>query len=156
MMPRNAAITLLIAFAPLSMSPLQQTVAQDTMTAETIELLQLSPDEIDWGDESGELVRRSLVGDPAKAGMYAYRVRFPAGTRIDPHYHPDNRIVTVIEGTLHMGYGVNFDEEAMRPLEAGSLWTEPGGQAHYVWAKDGAVVIQIIGYGPTATTQIDE
>ena len=42
----------------------------------------------------------------------------------------------------------------MVALEAGSLWTEPGDQPHYVWAKSGPVVIQIIGYGPTATTQV--
>ena len=55
-----------------------------------------------------------------------------------------------------MGYGETFDEASMQALEAGSLWTEPGEQPHYVWAKNGPVVIQIIGYGPTATTQVGE
>lgn len=124
------------------------------LAQDRLQLLRLSASDIDWGDDTQEIVRRFLVGDRTKAEMYAYRVRFPEGTRIDPHYHPENRIVTVIEGTLHMGYGEQFDEASMAPLEAGSLWTEPGGQPHYVWAKSGPVVIQIIGYGPTATTQV--
>ena len=38
---------------------------------------------------------------------------------------------------------------AMQTLAAGSVWSEPGNQPHYVWVKDEPVVIQIIGYGPT-------
>ena len=74
--------------------------------------------------------------------------------RNEPHYHPDDRIVTVISGTLHVGFGERFDESAMKVLPAGSLWTEPAKQPHYVWAKDGEVVIQVIGHGPTATTPV--
>ncbi len=87
--------------------------------------------------------------------MYAYRVRFPEGFRNEPHFHPDDRVVTVISGTLHVGFGDRIDESSMRPLSAGSLWTEPGNEPHYVWARQGEVIIQIIGYGPSATTQVN-
>jgi hypothetical protein len=53
-----------------------------------------------------------------------------------------------------MGFGERFDETTMKVLPAGSIWTEPAKQPHYVWAKDGEVVIQVIGNGPTATTPI--
>lgn len=111
---------------------------------------------IDYGSDTAATVRRSLVGDRNEPGMYAYRVRFPEGTRVQPHYHPEERIVTVVEGSINMGYGEVFDESSMQTLEAGSVWSEPGNQPHYVWVKDGAVVIQVIGYGPTATIQVEQ
>ena len=42
-----------------------------------IQLLRLSASDIDWGENTQEIVRRFLVGDRTKAEMYAYRVRFP-------------------------------------------------------------------------------
>ncbi len=53
-----------------------------------------------------------------------------------------------------MGYGEQMDDGAMKALPAGSIFTEPAKQPHYVWAKDGEVVIQVIGNGPSATIQV--
>ena len=65
--------------------------------------------------------------------------------------------MTVISGTLLMGYGDKFDETTMKALPAGSIWTEPAKAPHYVWAKDGEVVIQVMGVnGPSAVIQIEE
>lgn len=86
--------------------------------------------------------------------MYLYRTRFPANFRNKPHYHPDDRIVTIMFGTLYVGYGEQMDDSTMKALPAGSIFTEPAKQPHYVWAKDGEVVIQVIGNGPSATTQV--
>jgi quercetin dioxygenase-like cupin family protein len=88
--------------------------------------------------------------------MYMYRVRFPANYKVQPHFHPDERVVTVISGVLYMGYGEQFDESAMKALPAGSIWTEPAKQPHFVWAKDGEAIIQVVGSnGPSGTTRID-
>jgi len=117
----------------------------------------ITPDELKW--ERGALasnMRANLVGDEQKPGMYMYRVRFPAGAKVQPHFHPDERIITVMSGTLYMGYGDTFDESVMKALPAGSIWTEPAKQAHYVWAKDGEAVIQVIGGdGPSGVTRIE-
>lgn len=107
--------------------------------------------ELRWDTERSNH-RADIAGSNETPGMYVYRTRFPDGFRNQPHYHPDNRVVTVMSGTLHVGYGADFDESAMRPISAGGMWTEPSGQAHFVWAKSGAVVIQIVGEGPSATT----
>ena len=48
-----------------------------------------------------------------------------------------------MSGTLYMGYGDRFDESTMTALPAGSIWTEPAKQTHFVWAKDGEAVIQV-------------
>ena len=44
----------------------------------------------------------------------------------------------------------------MTALPAGSVFTEPGRQPHYTWAKDGDVILYVTGRGPTATTWLDQ
>jgi quercetin dioxygenase-like cupin family protein len=104
---------------------------------EPLAATRLTPDEIRWEREPSGVQRASLVGDDKKPGMYAYRVRFPANHKVQPHFHPDERVVTVISGTLYVGYGEQFDESAMKALPSGSIWTEPARQPHFVFAKDG-------------------
>lgn len=120
------------------------------------EALRLSPSDFEWEADPDLVQSIPVTGDSDTPGLYAYRVRFPAGFRNQPHFHPDDRIVTVIEGVLHVGFGETFRESAMRPLSAGSLWTEPANQPHFVWARDGNVVIQVVGVGPSGTTQVSD
>ena len=123
---------------------------------EPLAATRMAVDEVKWeGDPSG--VRRAyLVGDEKKPGMYAYRVRFPANHKVQPHFHPDERVVTVLSGTLYVGFGEVFDESAMKALPAGSIWTEPVRQPHFVFAKDGEVVFQVVGgNGPSGVTRIE-
>jgi quercetin dioxygenase-like cupin family protein len=123
---------------------------------EPIVATRLTPDEIKWeGDPSG-VQRAQLVGDEKKPGMYTYRVRFPANHKVQPHFHPDERVVTVISGTLYVGFGEVFDESAMKALPTGSIWTEPARQPHFVFAKAGEVVFQVVGAnGPSGLTRIE-
>ena len=87
--------------------------------------------------------------------MYAYRVKFPTGFRNQPHFHPDDRLVVVISGTIHVAFSDQLNEAAMKALPPGSVWTEPAREPHYVWAKDGEVVIQVIGgNGPSSSTLV--
>ena len=116
----------------------------------------LAPDEFKWNQTPSGAQRVNIVGDEQKAGMYMYRVRFPANFKVQPHFHPDERVVTVMSGTLYMGYGEQFDESAMKALPAGSIWTEPARQPHFVFAKDGEVVFQVVGSnGPSGLTRIE-
>jgi quercetin dioxygenase-like cupin family protein len=115
----------------------------------------LIPDEPTWVPGAGArgLVAR-VVGDSMKVGMYAVRVKFPPGVRVEPHFDPDDRIVTVLSGTVHVGYGEQFNETKMRALPAGSVWTEPANQPHFAWARDGDVILQVTGNGPSGTTPV--
>ena len=123
---------------------------------EPLAATRLTPDEIKWESEPSGVQRASLVGDDKKPGMYAYRVRFPPNHKVQPHFHPDERVVTVISGTLYVGYGEQFDESAMKALPSGSIWTEPARQPHFVFAKDGEVVFQVVGSnGPSGLTRTE-
>lgn len=93
-----------------------------------------------------------LKGDPTKPGLYTIMLRIPANTRIAAHTHPDDRIGTVISGTWYFGYGKAFDAAALKALPPGSFYTEPPADPHFAETRDGPVVLQITGYGPTGTT----
>ena len=82
----------------------------------TIETTRLTPEELEWNVADSGIGRVDLAGNNETEGMYGYRVRFPEGFRNAPHFHPDDRIVTVISGTLHMAYGEVFDPNALKPL----------------------------------------
>ena len=123
--------------------------------SEPLKAARLTPDELKWAPTSTGNQQAVIAGDPQKAGMYAYRTRFPANFRNKPHFHPDERIVTIISGTLYVGYGEQMDDSKMKALPAGSIFTEPAKQPHFVWAKDGEVIIQVIGHGPSASTPVE-
>ena len=93
----------------------------------------------------------NLIGDPTKPGLYTVRVAIAAHTQARPHTHRDNRSVTVMSGTWHMGYGAQFDIKALKDLPAGSVYTEPGGQPHFAQSTDEPVVLWVTGYGPSDT-----
>src|SRR5262245_7710879 len=77
--------------------------------SEPLATARLAPDEFKWNPTPTGGQRVNLAGDEQKPGMYIYRVRFPIDFKVQPHFHPDERIVTVMSGILYMGYGEQFD-----------------------------------------------
>lgn len=145
----NIYVSRVACFAALTLFVLSA-FAQST----ALEPARLAPEDLKWAATPAGTQRANIAGDDKNAGMYAYRVRFPANFKNAPHFHPDDRIVTVISGTLYVGFGEQFDESKMKALPASSIWTEPAKQPHFVRAKDGEVVIQVIGIGPSAVILI--
>jgi len=119
---------------------------------EPIPKQRLTPSEIDALAASGASARMvTVAGDPTKPGLYSVRVSIPAHTRVPPHTHRDNRVVTVLSGTWHVGYGVTFDPKALKDLPPGSFYTEPAGQPHFTESQEEPVVILVTGLGPSDT-----
>ena len=121
-------------------------------TADPLAPFRVNPGELAWVPAPNGVVRAYVAGDDKKAGVYAYFARIPAHFKFQPHWHPDERVVTVISGTMYVGYGERWDEATMKELPKGSAWTEPARHAHYTWARDGEVVIYVVGTGPSGTT----
>jgi quercetin dioxygenase-like cupin family protein len=98
-----------------------------------------------------------LYGDPTKAGVFVTRIKFAPGFKLMPHWHPDEvRTVAVLSGTLYFAVGEQWDESKLKPYPAGTFYSEPPRTPHYAWAKDGEVIIQVTGIGPTGTTPIPQ
>jgi pimeloyl-ACP methyl ester carboxylesterase/quercetin dioxygenase-like cupin family protein len=99
---------------------------------------------------------RVLKGDPSQAGLYTIQLEVPANTRIEAHTHPDDRIAVVVSGTWYFGYGPSHDEHRLKPLPPGSFYTEPPDEPHFARTGSEAVVLQIVGVGPTGTQYVDQ
>ena len=140
---RGVAAALLLLFLIAASAP-----------AEPLRAIRVTPDTLTWVKDPRGYEQAVVVGDPAGPGLYTAHIRFPAGLRVPPHFHPDDRIVTVLSGTVLFGYGERFDESRMQALGPGSVWTEPARQPHFAWARDGAVVLQVVGVGPSGTTPV--
>ncbi|HTT14725.1 MAG TPA: cupin domain-containing protein [Thermoplasmata archaeon] len=96
-----------------------------------------------------------LLGQPSQPGSFAMRVRNPPGIRVMPHTHPEDRIYTVVSGTLLLGFGRSFDPARFARLETGSVALVPGGSPHFQDTGDEGYVIQIDGVGPSSTDFLD-
>ena len=94
-----------------------------------------------------------IFGDPNKPGMYIIRNHFKSGTMSHPHYHDQDRYVTVIKGTWWTGEGDRFAPETAVPIKAGGMMFHPAGYHHYDGSKPGTedVIVQIMGMGPVKT-----
>lgn len=118
--------------------------------AEPLPVLRVTPDELLWRTLPSGVQRSAVVGHDTLSGLYVQRIRFPGGLQIAPHRHPDDRVVTVISGTIWLGYGSRFEDRALKRMPAGSVWSEPAGQAHFARVPEGTVELQIVGRGPSA------
>lgn len=95
-----------------------------------------------------------MLGAEKAAAPYVFRVKLMPGAKAFPHTHPDERVTTVLSGTLYVGFGTVFDEATAVAIPAGAVYVAPASQPHYVWAKDGMVSYQETGVGPTGTVPV--
>jgi len=118
----------------------------------------LTPEEIRLDSDTsrpGSMSIAVLAGDMSKPGLYSTRIRIPAQLRIPPHSHPEDRVVVVLSGTLHFGFGTRFDPTAMKAMTPGSFFIEPAGKAHFAWTQSDDVILQVSGIGPSGTTYLN-
>ena len=90
----------------------------------------------------------AIHGDPASdGGDYTIRLKFPAGYKFPPHFHPQAEHVTVLSGTFLLGMGKTADEAAIESYSPGAFLYIPAEHPHYGGAE-GETVIQLHGVGP--------
>jgi quercetin dioxygenase-like cupin family protein len=110
------------------------------------------PDQIKWTDEPIGSKHAVLLGDPNKPGLYVILVKWTAHHMSHPHFHPNDRFITVLSGTWWVGTGNKFDPDSTVALPAGTFVTHFGKQVHYDGAKEGDAVLEIVGEGPATAT----
>jgi hypothetical protein len=111
------------------------------------------PDQIKWDDDlkRGESTAL-LAGNPESTGIYVELVKWHAHHMSHPHFHPNDRFITVISGTWWVGTGTKFDPDSTKPLPPGSFVRHVGKEVHYDGAKDEDTVLEIVGEGPATAT----
>ena len=112
------------------------------------------PENIKWVvNERAGNAQAVIAGDPSKPGLYVVLTKWRAGNHFSrPHFHPNDRFITVIKGTWWVGSGPNFDTNATVPLGPGTVVTHYGKQVHYDGAKEEDAVLLIVGDGPATST----
>jgi hypothetical protein len=120
--------------------------------------VRLTPDDIKWTDvpDGHGAQVATVAGDPSGHGPYVQRVRFPPHVMDRPHWHPNDRYVTVLKGTWYTGTGATFDPARAIPLKPGSFMFHPGKGLHWDGSNsDEEVIVQVFGIGPADTVVAD-
>jgi hypothetical protein len=111
------------------------------------------PEQIDWKPGASPGVESAvLVGDPSKPGLYMVLTKWLPGHMSRPHFHPNDRFITVLSGTWWVGTGTTYDPDSTVPMKTGTFVTHFGKQVHYDGAKDVETVLLIVGEGPATAT----
>ena len=125
---------------------------------EKADFVRITPADVHWKDIPGGhgAQEATLLGDPEKSAMYVIRVKFPPHVMDSPHWHPNARYVTVLQGTWFAGTGDTFDAARAVPLKAGSFMMHPAKATHWDGsAGNETVIVQIIGIGPADGGKVD-
>ena len=144
-MTKRAAIVPVAVLMPLLM-------AQDSDQG----FVRIAADELDWTLRANGTAVVLLEGDPQSEGFYIQRIRFPPGAGTRPHYHDQDRYVTVLAGTWYTGIGRDWDRDDTVPLGPGSYMKHPAGGVHYDGAGDEEVIVEIRGMGPVQTIFLED
>ena len=104
-----------------------------------------------WGPAPPALPAGAQVavvsGDPAKAGPFVIRLKFPGNYVIAPHWHPTDESVTIIDGKLSLGMGDTLDMKAAA-LGAGAHAVAPAKMHHYAFTGSEGATIEVASTGP--------
>lgn len=118
----------------------------------------IRPEDIEWKAFPAfpPAVRLAVVvGQPSQPGPYVIRVKMPAGEKLMPHRHQEDRIYTVMSGMFYIGRGEQFDPERLEAYPPGSVVVLPGNTWHFHWAKSGEYVTQVTAIGPLSLEYLD-
>lgn len=88
-----------------------------------------------------------LEGNPQNYGLFTLRIRSLSPFVLAPHTHPGAERVTVLSGTVFVGFGARVERARATAFKAGDYYVNKPGALHYVFA-DEPVTIQITGIGP--------
>lgn len=113
--------------------------------------VQLHADALSWAPGSAAMPAGTqiavLEGDPKLNRYFTIRLKVPAGSKIGPHWHPRDERVTVISGSVQVGFGDAIDEAATAKFAAGGFYVNPANSHHFVLFPEDSVV-QVTGIGP--------
>lgn len=110
----------------------------------------MDPSELEWKDIASMAPGAKIAvieGDLSKAEPFTFRLKLPAGYRIEPHVHPAYERVTVLSGTLHFAHGDTFDRGKTQALPVGGFAVMSPGDPMFGYTEE-ETIIQLHGTGP--------
>lgn len=88
-----------------------------------------------------------LEGNPQAADLFTVRFRVGSEFVMPPHTHPKDERVTILAGTVAVGFGPDVTREDATAFGPGDYYVNARGAVHTVWS-DETSIIQITGIGP--------
>jgi hypothetical protein len=150
---RDAAIALGAAFSARMLAAGTASAAELDPKAVMYKL----PDQIELKATGNGNASTTLAGDPSGTGLYIVMNKWLKGNHFSkPHFHPNDRFITVLQGTWWVGSGRKWDPNNSVPMRAGTFVTHFGKQVHWDGAKDEDALILIVGEGPATSTRVEE
>jgi quercetin dioxygenase-like cupin family protein len=107
------------------------------------------PEQIPWKTGEGGSKSALLYGDPSKPGFYVQILKRGPNIWSKPHFHENDRFITVLEGTFWVGSG-KFDPERTVPLKPGTFVRDFANQIHFDGSKDDGTTLEFVGMGPAS------
>jgi len=112
------------------------------------------PDQFEWKGRPGSVTQAAVVfGDPSKPGLYVQLLKRGPNDWSQPHSHPNDRFITVLEGTMLIGTGAKLDKDKTVAMGPGSIIRDIANQMHYDGTGPDGLTIEIIGMGPSTMTR---
>ncbi len=115
-----------------------------------------TPDQFQWRDPTDQVAinQTILFGDPNKPGLYIYINKFKPNRFGNPHYHPNDRFITVIDGAGWKGSGPVVDPANAKRLPKGSFMIDHALKVHWDGTKDENGAYLIAGIGPATNIEV--
>ena len=111
----------------------------------------LTPNEMAFKDG------RAVLDDNSEFTTKTIRVTIEPNKKLEPHGPKEGYFfVTVISGTLELGFGKTYDEAKLKTLPPGSILTHPAGQLHFAKTGKDPVVLQITVIKPKGSADKSE
>jgi quercetin dioxygenase-like cupin family protein len=133
-----------VAAATLSLTPAASAVELDPSA-----VTWLAPGQFTWRDPADAPANRAvLLGDPTKHEPYIYINTFKPGRFGNPHHHPNDRFITVIDGAAWRGTGPVLDPAHSTRVPKGTFMIDHAMKVHWDGTKEESGAYLIAGIGP--------
>jgi hypothetical protein len=96
-----------------------------------------------------------LYGDSSKPGLYLQYQRRAPNNWSTPHYHPIDRVLMVMGGTMLIGTGPSADRTRTVAVPKGGFVHDIARGVHYDGSGNDQLWLLTAGIGPTATVNVD-
>ncbi len=95
-----------------------------------------------------------VSGDPGAKGPFVIRLRSIRQVIVPPHWHVTDEHITVLNGSVALGFGDRYDPKALQRLRTGDFSVIPKQTRHFALFSIGTVV-QVSGEGPSSRNWVD-
>jgi len=117
--------------------------------------IQLKPGGMQWTDTASFLPKGTkyciLYGDPKKPSPFAIRLKLPPKLVMKTHYHLNDEVVTLLEGSVSIGFGEKTPTSKTNTLTPGSFYVNAANVLHFLLVGDDGATIQVNSIGPWVT-----